>query len=336
MCIRDSIITWNIVKKLLPLEKIESIHIHRVEKDIEKDTWAIKYKDEEIKKYNMTFSSWFKTKEEFHQHLKNCDIFIAPRLFEGIGMTFLEAMALGKCVVSPNFPTMNEYIVHNKTGLLFDMDNISKLDLSNVYEIGQNAQNYIKKGYEQWINTHDKIFEFIEKKTAANVNKKFQNAIENLKSINCLNNKQKESLNLILKFANMVYEDETNENTLTNFFPKENESLIFSKYLNLLYLQLQQIKYKIIIYGAGNVTRLILPHITDKVEFIVDMNKNLWNKQINNIPIKNPEELKNNKDTKILITVLGREEGIIKYLTKRIGIQKKNIIVLKVKDFKPW
>lgn len=58
-------------------------------------------------------------------------IFIAPRDYEGIGLSFLEAMAMGKAVVGVNNPTMNEYIADGKIKYFFDLDNIKEIDFSN-------------------------------------------------------------------------------------------------------------------------------------------------------------------------------------------------------------
>ena len=59
----------------------------------------------------------YSNSEEYMDHLSRCNIFIAPRLYEGIGLTFLEAMANGMVVLSPNSPTMNEYIQNNINGV---------------------------------------------------------------------------------------------------------------------------------------------------------------------------------------------------------------------------
>ena len=52
--------------------------------------------------------------------INSANIFIAPRPYEGAGMTFLEAMARGAVVMASNAPTMNEYILHRQNGYLFD------------------------------------------------------------------------------------------------------------------------------------------------------------------------------------------------------------------------
>ena len=57
-------------------------------------------------------------------------------------MGFLKAMAMGRCVIAPNTPTMNEYIEDGINGFLYDLRNLSPLKIENVREIQKNAENY--------------------------------------------------------------------------------------------------------------------------------------------------------------------------------------------------
>ena len=88
-------------------------------------------------------------------------IYVAPREFEGIGMSFLEAMAMGKAVIAVNQPTMNEYIQDGITGYLFDLKNPKPINLSKITQIQKNAYKYMKKGYQNWLKNRYKIIEFI-------------------------------------------------------------------------------------------------------------------------------------------------------------------------------
>jgi len=54
--------------------------------------------------------------------MSECGVFVAPRRLEGIGLGFLEAMAIGKCVIANDAPTMNEYIANGKNGVLVNVD----------------------------------------------------------------------------------------------------------------------------------------------------------------------------------------------------------------------
>jgi glycosyltransferase involved in cell wall biosynthesis len=51
--------------------------------------------------------------------IQAANVVIAPRLVEGVGMVFLEAMARGCAVFAADAPTMNEYITHLSNGILF-------------------------------------------------------------------------------------------------------------------------------------------------------------------------------------------------------------------------
>jgi glycosyltransferase involved in cell wall biosynthesis len=58
------------------------------------------------------------SQEEYLAYLSQANIYIAPRPKEGIGLSFLEALASGCTVIAINFPTMNEYIQHHVNGIL--------------------------------------------------------------------------------------------------------------------------------------------------------------------------------------------------------------------------
>jgi len=155
---RRNEITWNELKQLINSAQIESIHIH---KSVDPNMTFIEPTQEEIKKFDISFSEWFDTKEDYIKKVKECDIYVSPRLFEGIGMSFLEAMSLGKCVIAPNFPTMNEYIINNENGLLYDIKNLKKLDLSKANDLGFNAYKTIEEISKTWKQSEQKIIDFI-------------------------------------------------------------------------------------------------------------------------------------------------------------------------------
>ena len=58
------------------------------------------------------------SQEVYIKKLDEANIFIAPRKNEGVGMTFIEALAKGCCVISYDAPTMNEYIHSGGNGIL--------------------------------------------------------------------------------------------------------------------------------------------------------------------------------------------------------------------------
>ncbi len=140
----------NLVQKLTAGMNVKSIYIHKTldpnQKFIEPDdTSAVNY----------FYSEWFETKEQMYEVMDKSSIYIAPRILEGIGMSFLDAMARGRCVIAPNFPTMNEYIQDGVTGILYDYDNPTSLQKYDIKQIQKNTIEYIKNGYNKW--QEDKI-----------------------------------------------------------------------------------------------------------------------------------------------------------------------------------
>lgn len=119
-----------------------------------------------------SFSDWFEKKEELNTVIEQSALYFAPRILEGIGMSFLEAMAMGRCVIAPDKPTMSEYIVHNETGFLYDFEKPQKIKLGNIQQIQKNAYEYIKKGYQEWEKKKDTILDLLELPVQQSVKKK--------------------------------------------------------------------------------------------------------------------------------------------------------------------
>jgi glycosyltransferase involved in cell wall biosynthesis len=65
-----------------------------------------------------TYTEFFSSRQEYFNLLRQANIYLAPRVFEGVGMTFLEAMASGCAVLAYDAPTMNEYIHSGENGYL--------------------------------------------------------------------------------------------------------------------------------------------------------------------------------------------------------------------------
>ncbi|HEX8974746.1 MAG TPA: glycosyltransferase [Patescibacteria group bacterium] len=153
-------ININTVSKIFNNKEVK-IHIHRA---IDPYQEFVQPSEKDEKKFQITYSDWFETREEMWDVIKQKGIYIAPREFEGIGMSFLEAMAMGKAVIAVNNPTMNEYIVHGKTGFLYDLSNPQEIDLSDIENIQKNTHEFMWNGFKKWENEKHKIIDFILKK----------------------------------------------------------------------------------------------------------------------------------------------------------------------------
>jgi|GEM_PF-136304 len=154
---RTDHITWEHIKRLISTADFERIHIHTA---LDPGARFVRPGETDIENYKITFSDWFENKKDFHLKMAQCDIFFAPRRFEGIGMSFLEAMAMGMCVAAPDEPTMNEYIRHGVNGLLYDLDDPRPLDFSDFRTIGKNARDFVKENHEKWTRARKEIVNF--------------------------------------------------------------------------------------------------------------------------------------------------------------------------------
>ena len=114
------------------------------------------------KRFNITYSDWCENKSCVLDIIKRKGIYVAPREFEGIGMSFLEAMAMGKAVIAVDNPTMNEYIENRKNGYLFDLRHPKGIDLSNIEQVQKNCYEFMQKGYKRWEVDRQRIVNFIK------------------------------------------------------------------------------------------------------------------------------------------------------------------------------
>lgn len=180
------------------------------------------------------------------------------------------------------------------------------------YELSSNFQCVCPFEYE------NRLYEFKEKfYNGSNINinkihyKKVINAIEKI----CIDN---DSLSSTIKNKKKYLELST-ENNLLNFINKD-INMDFSKNFNKFYNQIKNLNNNIIIYGKGTIGKTIQALIPDKIIGYVDIADE------NN----HPKNLKDMKYDKIIISVLGREEEIIKYLTEELKIDKERIITFEI------
>lgn len=162
---RTNMIDWPKVKRLLEKSDVKKVHIHTA---VDPGHRFVKPSKADEKSYHITYSSWFKTRNEYLKLVDKSQIYIAPRYQEGIGLSFLEAMARGKVIIAANQPTMNEYINNGFNGYLFDPNDNKPIIFDNIDQVKQNSIQTIKVGYEKWIDDQDRIIDFIEAPSSRN------------------------------------------------------------------------------------------------------------------------------------------------------------------------
>lgn len=122
-------------------------------------------------KEKVSYSTWYDKKEDMLKDIQKSSIYVAPRIYEGIGMSFLEAMALGRCVIAHDDATMNEYIENGKTGFLYDWRMPQALTINSVRQIQKNTLEYISKGYHSWQKDKKLILKWIDEKLNVNIDR---------------------------------------------------------------------------------------------------------------------------------------------------------------------
>lgn len=182
-------VNCDLLEKLLESSPIRNIHIHNAA-DPDEEFKPLTRKE----KFNYNYSSWFSNKIELEIKMLESSCYIAPRLKEGIGMSFLEAMGMGRCVIAPDATTMNEYIVHGVNGLLYNPRDPKPLPASDIRKLQENAANSIREGFSYWVASTDEMLVCMIQAPAYLINKimlrmlirSFKNPLKVIKSF--LNN----------------------------------------------------------------------------------------------------------------------------------------------------
>lgn len=101
-------------------------------------------------------------RDAYLERMSKCGIVIAPRRKEGIGMAFLEAMAMGKCVVAHDDATMNEYIKDGENGVLFNACDPRTISNASVMRVLGNVGKSAVELRARWTAESKSISAYIE------------------------------------------------------------------------------------------------------------------------------------------------------------------------------
>jgi hypothetical protein len=111
-------------------------------------------------------TTWSSSPDAYNEALRNSNVFFAPRPHEGIGMSVLEAMASGHCVVAPDAATMNEYIAHGTNGLLYPLRQRTPIEFNQARAIGARARESVERGHQRWLDSVPGLLDFLATPTA--------------------------------------------------------------------------------------------------------------------------------------------------------------------------
>lgn len=112
----------------------------------------------------------FLPKNEYLELMNNCNVFIAPRKKEGIGMSIVEALSKGMYIIGFNDSTMDEYITDEKIGYLFNND-ANKININNILNEYEFRLSNSELNYSKWLSQKNEIIPFFNKEDLIN-NKK--------------------------------------------------------------------------------------------------------------------------------------------------------------------
>ena len=151
-------ISWQVLKQVLGPLRPEQI-ILRVAAD---PGGSVELPDDDdLREYRVQVVTGWQDKDQYLRLLESCNLFMAPRLHEGIGQSFLEAMAMGLAVVAPDSPTMNEYITHGRNGYLYDFAAPRPIDFASLPAVRECALRDVAAGHQRWLKDAPGILELI-------------------------------------------------------------------------------------------------------------------------------------------------------------------------------
>lgn len=156
---RERELPWSLIRKLIANYRFDSFHVHLATDPGFAPPTPPSLED--VERHRITTSTWFEHKSDFEAVMARANVYFAPRLEEGIGQSFLEAMARGQCVVAPDHGTMNEYIVHGVNGLLYDHRAPVPLDMLAANRMGEQARIGASFGRAMWEHSEAALIRFI-------------------------------------------------------------------------------------------------------------------------------------------------------------------------------
>ncbi|WGM46441.1 hypothetical protein KOAAANKH_01309 [Brevundimonas sp. NIBR10] len=119
----------------------------------------------------ITTSQWFENVSELDDIMSQSNVYFAPRLSEGIGMGFLEAMASGMMVIAHDASTHNEYIANWQSGILYTLgiDGSPHVSPELAYELGMNGRQSVAEGRAAWLAQIPEMIDWIETTPAPDI-----------------------------------------------------------------------------------------------------------------------------------------------------------------------
>ena len=155
---------WQTLNSILPACQFEKIHHHLaldpgVDSTAETRTLPT---PSETRQLNFSSSVWYPAKSDLLAKLREFNLFFLPREREGIGFSFLDAMANGLIPVGFDEPTFNEYVVDGINGVI--VEKTSRIDLPDLSAMAVWMDHYLRKGRANYERRRQELAGFLVKK----------------------------------------------------------------------------------------------------------------------------------------------------------------------------
>lgn len=153
-------LTPNLIQRIFG-KQISSLHVHNAPDNGE--SHPLNDHQYGAIEFQITESRWSCCSNVYIDALARCNIFFAPRMSEGIGMTMLEAFSRGLLVIANDDAVHNEYVANWVNGILFNRDNTANVHLSHdiARDLAFCGWCGAVSGYQEWLDTKKELVDFI-------------------------------------------------------------------------------------------------------------------------------------------------------------------------------
>jgi hypothetical protein len=172
---RPDHINWRDLTNHVVKSQLTHLHIHDAP-DLPELKGIIPHQSLQ-ERQSIAVTTWFENKSDLNKVLDNSNVFFAPRITEGIGQSFIEAMNRGMFIIANHLPTHCEYLANWINGVLLDWNQpcyVDMNDLSRIENIGKRARETAFAGHQKWLKTSKSMQDFVlsTKRTTKHYSKK--------------------------------------------------------------------------------------------------------------------------------------------------------------------
>lgn len=153
-------LTPKLVQRMLD-GQLTSLHVHNAPDD--GNPRKLSEPEYETSAFQITESHWVRDTNAYLAALPRCNVFVAPRMSEGIGMAMLEAFSRGLLVIANDDAVHNEYVSNWVNGILFNLHNVGPFHVSSdmARDMAVSGWYGALSGYLEWLESRRQIVEFI-------------------------------------------------------------------------------------------------------------------------------------------------------------------------------